>query len=80
MFEYNLHSTIGTSCEEIEKEGDKYGMEIYIMLRTNHEAEGVLQKFEKMARLLALGREEGNVDDVVASMLAKIDSKEGEKE
>ncbi|MGN1197978.1 MAG: hypothetical protein ACI4TA_10285 [Acetatifactor sp.] len=49
-------------------------------LRTNHEAEGVRQKFEKMARLLALGREDGNVDDIVAAMLSEIDAKEGEKE
>lgn len=33
-----------------------------------------------MARLLALGREEGNVDDIVAAMLSEIDAKGEEKE
>lgn len=44
-------------------------------LRTNHEAEGVLQKLEKMARLLELGGKEGNVDDIVAAMISEIESK-----
>lgn len=48
-------------------------------LRENHEAKGVLEKFEKMARLLALGSQNGNVGDIVVAMLSEIDSEEREK-
>ena len=66
--------------DKLFKQAKKYFNETVIKeagyiekLRKNKEAEGVLQKFEKMAELLNLSNAKANINDTVANMLSVID-------